>query len=159
MFLAFGGATCLAVAAAFIRGAIGGFIVAALYHVALLICGAARGGFQTTYRVIAFGSGSVYILLPIPIVGMQVGAVVAEPILRLLLLGIPLAALLFVVAMYFIVLIYGFRNGHAISGPRAFAATLVAMFLYGLLIVGVMVLVFMALAALGAKLNLFPPRP
>src|SRR5204863_5739696 len=81
MFLAFGGATCLAVAAAFIRGAIGGFIVAALYHVALLICGAARGGFQTTYRVIAFGSGSVYILLPIPIVGMQVVAVVAGPIL------------------------------------------------------------------------------
>src|SRR6185369_12740785 len=79
----------------------GSFINAAMYHVCLLVCGAARGGFQATYRVVCFGMGSVYMLAAVPIVG-------------------PLAALF----MYFMVLTYGFKSAHDTSGGRAFFAVI-----------------------------------
>jgi hypothetical protein len=152
VFLQFGGAACLAVTAALVRGTIGGFITAALYHLALLICGAARGGFQTTYRVIAFGSGSVYILVAIPLVVLRLADVPVDPLMRFVLLAIPLAGLLFALVMHFIVLTYGFRNAHVTSGGQAFAAVCLAIVIYVLFIVACTVAVLILLPALGMKL-------
>src|SRR5262245_10089251 len=46
------------------------FVSAAIYHVALMICGGARQGYETTYRVTAFAAGSVSWIQFIPYVGM-----------------------------------------------------------------------------------------
>lgn len=74
---------------------VGGLLLAVIFHMGLILVGA-KGGFETTYRVVAFGSGSVYMLLPIPIVG-------------------PFFALV----MTPLVFIYGFMHAHEISGGRA----------------------------------------
>ena len=48
---------------------IGTFIGAAIYHVCLMIVGGAKQSFETTFRVICFGGGSVSPLLVIPFCG------------------------------------------------------------------------------------------
>jgi hypothetical protein len=48
---------------------IGTFIAAAIYHVCLMIVGGAKQSFETTFRVICFGGGSVSPLLVIPFCG------------------------------------------------------------------------------------------
>ena len=48
---------------------IGTFIGAAIYHVSLMIVGGAKQSFETTFRVICFGGGSVNPLLVIPFCG------------------------------------------------------------------------------------------
>ena len=48
---------------------IGTFIGAAIYHVSLMIVGGAKQSFETTFRVICFGGGSVSPLLVIPFCG------------------------------------------------------------------------------------------
>jgi phage FluMu protein Com len=117
-FLAFGGLACLAITGGLAKGTIGGLITAAMYHVCLLVTGGAAGGFQATYRVVAFGTGSVYMLTAIPLIG-------------------PLLALV----MHFVVLTAGLKNAHEISGGRAFLA-LVLPALLGLCCVGGLVLVY-----------------
>jgi hypothetical protein len=87
---------------ALISAAIGSFIGAVLLHVPLLMVGGADAGFQATYRVHAFGVGSVYLLLTIPIIG--------------LLLFVP---------MYFVVLIIGLMHAHETSGLKAAFAVFV----------------------------------
>lgn len=48
---------------------IGTFIGAAIYHVCLMIVGGAKQSFETTFRVICFGGGSVSPLLVVPFCG------------------------------------------------------------------------------------------
>jgi hypothetical protein len=48
---------------------IGTFIGSAIYHVCLMIVGGAKQSFETTFRVICFGGGSVSPLLVIPFCG------------------------------------------------------------------------------------------
>ena len=48
---------------------IGTFIGAAIYHVSLMIVGGAKQSFETTFRVVCFGGGSVSPLLVIPFCG------------------------------------------------------------------------------------------
>ena len=48
---------------------IGTFIGAAIYHVCLMIVGGAKQSFETTFRVVCFGGGSVSPLLVIPFCG------------------------------------------------------------------------------------------
>lgn len=48
---------------------LGALISAAIYHVLLLIVGAARQGFETTFRVVSFAQGSLFWLLVIPYLG------------------------------------------------------------------------------------------
>jgi hypothetical protein len=49
--------------------AIGAFIVAAIFHVCLMIVGGARQSFETTFRVVCFVGGSIDPLLIIPFCG------------------------------------------------------------------------------------------
>jgi hypothetical protein len=48
---------------------IGTFIASAMYHVCLMIVGGAKQSFETTFRVICFGGGSVSPLLVVPVCG------------------------------------------------------------------------------------------
>jgi len=48
---------------------IGTFIGSAIYHVCLMIIGGAKQPFETTFRVVCFGGGSVSPLLVIPFCG------------------------------------------------------------------------------------------
>jgi hypothetical protein len=98
-FIVFGVTALLLLPAAVLSATIGGFIGAVIYHLALLVCGAAHAGFEATYRVFAFGSGAVYMLLPIPIVG-PCFAIIMQPI----------------------VLIYGAMAAHDTDGWRAILA-------------------------------------
>jgi len=105
----------------------GGIIAAAFFHVLLMIFGAANAGFEATYRVMAFGTGSVYMLLAIPLVGP-----------------------LFAIVMQPIVLIYGLMYAHETSGGKALAAVLLPMLL-ALCCLGIMFLPLLA------SLPHFPP--
>ena len=102
LFIRLAAGCCVAIGAALISGTLGGVFSALLYHVSLLICGGANAGFTTTYRVVNFGLGSVYMLACLPLVG-PIFALVMQPL----------------------VLTYGFMNAHETSGLRALlAATL-----------------------------------
>ena len=100
-----------------IRGTVGGLILAVILHLTLLVFRAANGGFEATYRIVAFSAGSCYMLLPIPLVG-PFFALVMQPI----------------------VLIYGIMYAHETSGWKAVAS----VFLPGILLltccVGVVIL-------------------
>jgi phage FluMu protein Com len=119
MFLALGAVACVAIIAAIAKGTLGGLISASIYHLCLLVCGGARNGFQATYRVVAFGTGSVQMLLAIPIIG-------------------PLFALV----MHLVVLTYGFKNAHGISGGKALLATILPT-LAGVCCAGTMFLLYL----------------
>lgn len=54
---------------------IGSFIAAAITHVCLMIVGGAKQGFETTYRVICFGSGTGSLLQMVPFCGGFAGAI------------------------------------------------------------------------------------
>jgi hypothetical protein len=82
--------------AAVVAALIGGFITAGIYHLALLMFGGANAGFEATYRVVAFGTGAVYMLVPIPLVGP-----------------------FFAIVMHFVVLIFGLMHAHETTGGRA----------------------------------------
>jgi DNA-directed RNA polymerase subunit M/transcription elongation factor TFIIS len=114
--LSFGLGACLVIFMALFSGTIGGLFSAVLYHVCLLVCGGANAGFATTYRVVGFGLGSVYMLASIPIVGP-----------------------LFAFVMQPIVLAYGFMNAHETSGGRAFLAAILPT-LFGLFLLGIILL-------------------
>jgi hypothetical protein len=55
--------------------AIGTFIGSAIYHVCLMIVGGAKQSFETTFRVICFGGGSVSPLLVVPFCGSLIALV------------------------------------------------------------------------------------
>jgi len=116
--IAFGIASVAAIAAGLFEGVFGGLVKAAIFHLLLLASGAANAGFTATYRVVAFGYGSVALLLLIPVLG-------------------PLFALV----MYFIVLTSGFAQAHETSRTRALMAVFGAT-LIGLALGGLMVLLF-----------------
>lgn len=116
LLIALGGAACVAIFAGLVIGTFGGLLNAAMFHVCLLICGAANAGFTTTYRVVSFGVGAVYFLAAIPLIG-------------------PLLALV----MQPVVLTYGFMNAHETSGFRAFLAAILPM-LFGLAVLTILVL-------------------
>jgi phage FluMu protein Com len=118
-FLSVGGASCIAIFIGLLTGLIGSLVSAAVYHVSLLACGAANGGFQTTYRVVAFGMGSVYMLFAIPLIGPLFGGI-----------------------MQLVVLTFGFRSAHETSGGRAFLAALLPTLIGGL-IVGFILLLYL----------------
>ncbi len=101
LMLGLGGAACILMLAGLVIGLVGGIANAALFHVCLLLCGAANAGFTTTYRVVSFGIGSVCLLAAIPLVGP-----------------------LFAFVMQPLVLTYGFMNAHETSGWRAFLAAI-----------------------------------
>jgi phage FluMu protein Com len=104
IFYRFAGMACAGIFIALLQGTIGGLFWAGIYHVCLLLCGAAQGGFTTTYRVVSFGLGSLMMLGAIPIVG---------PV--------------FSIVMMPIVLTYGFMNAHETSGGRAFVAAILPL--------------------------------
>jgi hypothetical protein len=115
--------------AAILAATLGGFIISGFYHLGLLMFGGANGGFEATYRVVAFGTGAVYMLAPIPLVG-------------------PFFALI----MYFVVLIYGLLYAHETTGGRAALAVIVPMFLMTCCTCPVIMLLF------GSTLPLVMPR-
>jgi hypothetical protein len=115
--LRLGGAACVAIVVGLLIGLVGNLINSVFYHVCLLVCGAANAGFETTYRVVSFGLGSIMVLAAIPIVG-------------------PLLALV----MQPIVLTYGFMNAHETSGWRAFVAAILPW----LVVVAILAVVLLA---------------
>lgn len=76
------------------------FVYSGVVHLCLLIAGGANRGFETTYQVVAYSSGSIAMLAAIPFVG---------------LIGIIL---------YPVILIFGLMHSHATSGLRATVAVL-----------------------------------
>jgi hypothetical protein len=124
-FLLFGGAALLLIPSALMAACIGGFISAVFFHITLMICGAANAGFEATYRVVAFGIGSVYILIAIPIVG-PLFATIIQPL----------------------VLIYGFMFAHETDGWRA----LIAVILPPFLAIGFVAVLFVVLGSTAAIL-------
>jgi hypothetical protein len=118
--IAFGVSSVVAIVVGLFEGVCGGLVRAAICHLLLLACGAANAGFTATYRVVAFGYGSVVLLLLIPVLG-------------------PLFALV----MYFMVLTSGFAQAHETSRLRAMLAVLGAT-LIGLSVSGLMLLPFVA---------------
>src|SRR5437870_4720414 len=83
---------------------IGTFIGAAIYHVSLMIVGGAKQSFETTFRVICFGGGSVSPLLVIPFCG-------------------GLVVLLWKIVVYSI----GFARAHETDTGRAVVAVLLPL--------------------------------
>ena len=55
--------------------AIGAFIVSGILHLCLMIVGGAKQSFETTFRVVCFGSGSADPILIIPICGGVIGGI------------------------------------------------------------------------------------
>jgi hypothetical protein len=53
----------------FMSAAINGFVQAGILHLCLMMCGGARRPYETTFRAICYGSGSVMMLMVIPILG------------------------------------------------------------------------------------------
>lgn len=102
-----------------VRGTVGGLLFAVVMHVGLLGLGGAPGGFEATYRVIAFANGSCFMLLPVPIAG-PLFAMVLQPV----------------------ALVYGLMNVHDASALKVIVAwALATVMLIGCL--GVLVAVFL----------------
>jgi hypothetical protein len=53
----------------FMSAAINGFLQAGIVHLCLMLCGGARRPYETTFRAICYGSGSVLMLMIIPVLG------------------------------------------------------------------------------------------
>jgi hypothetical protein len=87
---------------AIIASVVGSFVAAGFWHVVLLVFGAARGGFEGTYRAVCFTAGSIALLNVLPIVGPLVGIV----------LGI-------------VVMIHAFIHTHEAPSGRVVAAVLI----------------------------------
>ena len=102
---------------------IGTFIGAAIYHVSLMIVGGAKQSFETTFRVICFGGGSVSPLLVIPFCG-------------------GLVVLLWKIVVYSI----GFARAHETDTGRAAVAVLLPL----IVCCGGGLLLLMMFGALGA---------
>jgi hypothetical protein len=68
-----GAVFCIIFIPAFI--AIGVFISSAIFHVCLMIVGAAKQPFETTFRVVCFAGGSTTPLLVVPVCGAFVSAI------------------------------------------------------------------------------------
>ena len=82
------------------------FIIAAVFHVGLMVLGGAKQSFETTFRVVAYSSGSTSLLLLIPICGQYVQGIV----------NLIFAAI-------------GLMHAHEISGVKATFAVLLPVFL------------------------------
>jgi hypothetical protein len=80
-------------------GLAGGFLAAGLWHGCCRLFGAGRGGYQGTYRALAFVQGSTQALGVVPIIG-------------------PLVALVY----FFVLMIHAVVHTHEVSGVRAAAA-------------------------------------
>ena len=102
---------------------IGTFIGAAIYHLSLMIVGGAKQSFETTFRVICFGGGSVSPLLVIPFCG-------------------GLVVLLWKIVVYSI----GFARAHETDTGRAAVAVLLPL----IVCCGGGLLLLMMFGALGA---------
>ncbi len=101
------------------------FLLAGIYHLALLLLGGARGGFEATFRVLAYaGAAGLAALLPL------CGAVLLQPVYYLVLAGI------------------GFARAHQIGGGRAAVAVLLPLFLLCCCCLGLGLLFWGSLAAL-----------
>lgn len=100
------------------------FLSAALFHVGLLVLGGANQPFETTFRVVAYSSGSTSLLLLIPLCGQYV-----QGIVNLVFSGI------------------GLMHAHETSGVKATFAVLLpvlvccgVVFLFYALIIGAVVM-------------------
>jgi hypothetical protein len=122
-FLWFGSFALAGIVGTLVGAMIGGFIWALFFHLCLMAAGGANAGFEATYRVVAFGCGSVYMLMPIPLVGP-----------------------LFFLVMQPVVLFYGFLYAHETSGARALAAVVLPI-LMAVCCLGLSVLLFVPAAA------------
>jgi hypothetical protein len=80
---------------------IGSFIMGGIFHLCLLVAGAANRGFDTTYQVLCYASGACALLVVVPILGW-----IIQPFL------------------FPVVLIFGFMHAHGTSGLRATFAVL-----------------------------------
>jgi phage FluMu protein Com len=113
---------------ALIMGPIVAFVFAAIWHVGLLVCGCARGGFEATFRVVCFVYGAAILLNIIPIVG-------------------PLVGFFYAIALF----IQGFTHAHEVSGGRVTAVVLTFYALLCCCVAPLIVLPLMsAIAQLGA---------
>lgn len=82
------------------------FISAAVFHVGLMVLGGAKQPFETTFRVVAYSSGSTSILLMIPFCGQYIQGIV-----------------------YLVFSAIGLMHAHEISGVKATFAVLLPVFL------------------------------
>ncbi len=99
--------------------AVGLFIWSAIFHICLLIVGAGKRGFETTFRVVAY-TCSTQVFSLVPVIG-------------------PLIWFFYTLVVYVI----GFRETHRTTTGRAFIAVLlpiiIALFLFGLLVVAIII--------------------
>jgi hypothetical protein len=84
--------------------ALGSFVSAGIFHVALMLVGAAPKSYEATFRVICYANGSTSVLLLLPICGSLVQA-----------------------AWNLYLLVIGFREVHGTSTGKAIAAVLLPM--------------------------------
>jgi hypothetical protein len=122
MFIGYGVMGCLGVIGALGLGTLGGLVSAALYHLCLLILGAARGGFEATYRAVAFGMGSVYLLSMLPILGFMNSGL--PPWAVMLLLA---AWSVFTLVVHLVVMSFAFQGAHGAGGVQAFFGSLLPL--------------------------------
>jgi hypothetical protein len=95
------------------------FIQALILHVSLMLFGAARGDYETTYRVCAYASGSLAVLAIVPFCGPFIGLI-----------------------WQIVVLIIGFSRMHEASTGKATAAVLTPFILFACCCAGVVGSVF-----------------
>ncbi|HVX60483.1 MAG TPA: YIP1 family protein [Pirellulales bacterium] len=103
------------------------FILSGMFHLMLMMLGAARYPFETTFRVVAYSLGSSSLLGLIPICGQAINGIV-----NLVFVGI------------------GLSHAHEISGLKATAAVLLPMVICCGAAVGLYILV-MAMVVAGAR--------
>jgi hypothetical protein len=90
-----------------IAGVVLMFLVAAIYHVALLMVGGGQAGYEATYRALCFAGGSIYVLNAIPIVGPIIGFFYS-----------------------FVVLIHAFTHTHEMGGGQAALAVFLPFLMF-----------------------------
>ncbi len=103
--------------------AVGSFISAGIFHISLLIIGAAPKSFEATYRVVCYANGSTSVLLLVPFCGSFVQAV-----------------------WNLFLLVIGFREVHGLTTGKAVVAVLLPM----VMCCGLMFAAFAMIAAIPA---------
>jgi hypothetical protein len=105
---------------------VGAFINAAMVHVCLMIVGGAEKSFETTFRVVCYTMGATMMCNVIPIFGGLISAVANV-----------------------VILIIGIYAAHETSGGKAVAA----VFLPGLILVGILVATVVVLVGLAMAIG------
>lgn len=106
------------------------FILAGVFHLALLLVGGAQRGFEATFRVLAY-AGAAGLLALVPLCGR----LLLQPVCSLVLIGI------------------GFAKAHQIGGGRAVAAVLLPLLLVCCCCLGLGLVFWGSLAALVQRLQ------